>query len=105
MAPSQIVKEDEAAALAAMFKVQSENWEEAQERMSQLVLPPMGFHLCTIIQSNEFTFCFLSDRDHLPCYMRVTLNIFVIYQCPASRQSTSFWCYGLYERRETSTRG
>ncbi|KAF8659827.1 hypothetical protein AX16_001712 [Volvariella volvacea WC 439] len=31
---SSITKEDEAAAVAAMFKAQSENWEEAQEKMS-----------------------------------------------------------------------
>jgi len=32
-------KDDEAAAMAAMFQAQSANWEETQEKMSQLVSP------------------------------------------------------------------
>ena len=32
-------KGDEAAAMAAMFQAQSANWEETQEKMSQLVSP------------------------------------------------------------------
>ncbi len=32
-------KEDEAAAMAAMFQAQSANWEETQEKMSQWVSP------------------------------------------------------------------
>ena len=32
-------KEDEVAAMAAMFQAQSANWEETQEKMSQLVSP------------------------------------------------------------------
>ncbi|KAH8093273.1 DWNN domain-containing protein [Cristinia sonorae] len=35
--PSNITKEDEAAAMAAMFQAQTANWEETQEKMSQLV--------------------------------------------------------------------
>jgi protein MPE1 len=36
---SNITKGDEAAAMAAMFQAQTANWEETQEKMSQLVLP------------------------------------------------------------------
>ena len=35
--PSNITKDDEAAAMAAMFQAQTANWEETQEKMSQLV--------------------------------------------------------------------
>jgi protein MPE1 len=42
---SEVTPQDEAAAMAAMFQAQSANWEETQEKMSQLVLPPLrGFH-------------------------------------------------------------
>jgi hypothetical protein len=34
---SNVANDDEAAAMAAMFQAQSANWEEAQEKMSQLV--------------------------------------------------------------------
>jgi hypothetical protein len=37
---SAVVQEDEAAAMAAIFSAQSQNWEETQEKMSQLVYPP-----------------------------------------------------------------
>lgn len=37
--PSMGGKEDEVAAMAAMFQAQSANWEETQEKMSQLVSP------------------------------------------------------------------
>ena len=51
-------KGDEAAAMAAMFQAQSQNWEQAQEKMSQLVLPIAGFCLRSSPQSNDE--CFLS---------------------------------------------
>ncbi|KAG5654353.1 hypothetical protein H0H81_003811 [Sphagnurus paluster] len=38
-----ISNEDEKAAVAAMFQAQTANWEETQEKMSQLVSPPVGF--------------------------------------------------------------
>ena len=41
-------KGDEAAAMAAMFQAQTQNWEEAQEKMSQLVLPIAGFCLYVV---------------------------------------------------------
>lgn len=39
--------------MAAMFKAQTENWEETQEKMSQLVSPLREFHLCSSPFSNE----------------------------------------------------
>jgi protein MPE1 len=36
---SAVTKDDEAAAMAAMFQAQSANWEETQEKMSQFVYP------------------------------------------------------------------
>ncbi|KIY49977.1 DWNN-domain-containing protein [Fistulina hepatica ATCC 64428] len=35
---SNVTEDDEAAAMAAMFQAQTQNWEETQEKMSQLVL-------------------------------------------------------------------
>ena len=40
---SSITNDDEKAAVAAMFQAQTANWEETQEKMSQLVLPRVGF--------------------------------------------------------------
>lgn len=40
---SAVTKDDEAAAMAAMFQAQTANWEETQEKMSQLVSPACGF--------------------------------------------------------------
>ena len=34
---SSVTKDDEAAAMAAMFQASAANWEETQEKMSQLV--------------------------------------------------------------------
>jgi len=34
---SVVTKDDEQAAMAAMFQAQTANWEETQEKMSQLV--------------------------------------------------------------------
>lgn len=42
---NNIAKEDEAAAMAAMFQAQTANWEETQEKMSQSVLPSGAFCL------------------------------------------------------------
>ncbi|KAJ8514578.1 hypothetical protein ONZ45_g7889 [Pleurotus djamor] len=49
---NNIAGEDEAAAMAAMFQAQSANWEETQEKMSQLVLPYWHFYLATKIHTN-----------------------------------------------------
>lgn len=40
---SAVTKDDEAAAMAAMFQAQTANWEETQEKMSQLVSRLCGF--------------------------------------------------------------
>lgn len=45
---SNVTKEDEAAAMAAMFQAQTQNWEETQEKMSQLVSTLCGFILCIV---------------------------------------------------------
>ena len=45
---SNIAKDDEAAAMAAMFQAQTQNWEETQEKMSQLV-NPSGFIYCIVV--------------------------------------------------------
>lgn len=50
---NNITKGDEAAAMAAMFQAQTANWEETQEKMSQLVLPFGAFCLRSSAFSNE----------------------------------------------------
>ncbi|KII87351.1 hypothetical protein PLICRDRAFT_55314 [Plicaturopsis crispa FD-325 SS-3] len=40
---SSAAQDDEASAMAAMFQAQTANWEETQEKMSQLVSPSCGF--------------------------------------------------------------
>jgi hypothetical protein len=47
--PNNITDGDEAAAMAAMFQQQTANWEETQEKMSQLVLPRYA-PLCSVVQ-------------------------------------------------------
>ena len=52
-----VTKEDEAEAMAAMFQAQTANWEEAQEKMSQLVSRARAiFCLRSIYRSNELRF-------------------------------------------------
>ncbi|PPQ96278.1 hypothetical protein CVT26_005665 [Gymnopilus dilepis] len=50
---SAVTQGDEAAAMAAMFQAQSQNWEEAQEKMSQLVSPIMGSIVCVVVPSQR----------------------------------------------------
>jgi len=45
---SSVAKGDEAAAMAAMFKAQTENWEETQEKMSQSVLSSGSSVICVV---------------------------------------------------------
>lgn len=76
---SNITKEDEAAAMAAMFQAQTQNWEETQEKMSQLV-DPLGFICCIV----DF---FINEH----CLFLLCLRAF---QCPGdSSQPTRyrFW--------------
>ncbi|KZT71975.1 DWNN-domain-containing protein [Daedalea quercina L-15889] len=49
---SVVTKEDEAAAMAAMFQAQTQNWEETQEKMSQLVSRLCGFLVYVVDGSN-----------------------------------------------------
>ena len=45
--------------MAAMFQAQTQNWEETQEKMSQLVLPIAGFSFtCSSSKSNDECFFF-----------------------------------------------
>lgn len=63
--PSNITNDDEAAAMAAMFQQQTANWEETQEKMSQLValrLPSLCY-LAHIVP-NEHCFSSLSSTRH-----------------------------------------
>ena len=65
---SNVTKEDEAAAMAAMFQAQSQNWEETKERMSQSVSPLRGFHfLYSSILSNEHCPSFLPYSRVFQC--------------------------------------
>jgi hypothetical protein len=51
--PSNITGGDEAAAMAAMFQAQTANWEETQEKMSQLVSRSAIFVLRSTYRPNE----------------------------------------------------
>jgi protein MPE1 len=54
---NSVTKEDEAAAMAAMFQAQTANWEETQEKMSQLVSRLRGSSaLCSRMKSHNMTF-------------------------------------------------
>lgn len=55
---STVTKEEELAAMAAMFQAQSANWEETQEKMSQLVSPFTGFCQRSSPMSNEHCLLF-----------------------------------------------
>ena len=50
---NSVTKEDEAAAMAAMFQAQTANWEETQEKMSQLVSRLCGSSLCSRMKSHN----------------------------------------------------
>jgi protein MPE1 len=63
---SSIAKEDEAAAMAAMFQAQTANWEETQEKMSQLVLLSSGF---SVFCSSVALMNVLSSISMLPGFM------------------------------------
>ena len=54
---SSVTKDNEAAAMAAMFQASAANWEETQEKMSQLVSPICGSscHSSSLF-SNELRF-------------------------------------------------
>ena len=59
--------------MAAMFQAQTQNWEETQEKMSQLVLPIAAFlFTCSSSKSNDESsfFFFLSD-----CLIKIVLLV------------------------------
>ena len=57
LAKSIVTQEDEDEAMAAMFQAQTANWEETQEKMSQLVLRRCALPcLRSTLRSNEFRF-------------------------------------------------
>ena len=61
---NSVTKEDEAAAMAAMFQAQTANWEETQEKMSQLVSRLRGSSaLCSRMKSHNMTFVLPFDRN------------------------------------------
>jgi protein MPE1 len=47
---SSIPKDDEAAAMAAMFQAQTAHWEETQQQMTQLVSRFCGFIFVVVAQ-------------------------------------------------------
>lgn len=61
---NSVTKEDEAAAMAAMFQAQTANWEETQEKMSQLVSRLRGFSaLCSRMKSHNMISVLPLDRN------------------------------------------
>ena len=70
---STSTKGDEAAAMAAMFQAQTQNWEETQEKMSQLVLPIAGFCLRST-KSNDECFLFFSFPT---CLIETVPHVFI----------------------------
>lgn len=67
-----MTKDDEAAAMAAMFQAQTQNWEETQEKMSQLVSPFAAFYLCSSSMSNEqYLFC-----PSMFCLLQLTAHLY-----------------------------
>lgn len=61
---NSVTKEDEAAAMAAMFQAQTANWEETQEKMSQLVSRLRGSPaLCSRMKSHNMISVLPLDRN------------------------------------------
>lgn len=61
---NSVTKEDEAAAMAAMFQAQTANWEETQEKMSQLVSRLRGSSaLCSRMKSHNMVSVLPFDRN------------------------------------------
>ena len=76
---SNIAKEDEQAAMAAMFQAQTANWEETQEKMSQLVSLLGAFYLCSSTDSNDDFLFFLYLSSYLllcSIFMQSAENLF-----------------------------
>ncbi|KAH9840254.1 DWNN domain-containing protein [Rhodofomes roseus] len=73
---SAVTKDDEAAAMAAMFQAQTQNWEETQEKMSQLVSRLRGFLVSVVDGSNgrNFTGAFCLCLHHFHSAVRIHNN-------------------------------
>lgn len=73
-AKSSVTQDDEAAAMAAMFQAQTANWEETQEKMSQLVSRLCGFPVYVVhfVLMNVIFLCYPSCL----CYV-VIIVLFV----------------------------
>lgn len=69
-----MTKDDEAAAMAAMFEAQTANWEETQEKMSQLVLPYAVLVLCSSLTSHERDLFFPILLSNLNSASRIYTN-------------------------------
>ncbi|KAI0073516.1 DWNN-domain-containing protein [Panus rudis PR-1116 ss-1] len=62
---TSITQDEEAAAMAAMFQAQTANWEETQEKMSQLVSSLWDFLVLVVVSSsNELDFLLGSRGAH-----------------------------------------
>jgi protein MPE1 len=69
---NSVTKDDEAAAMAAMFQAQTANWEETQEKMSQLVSRLRGSSfVCSRTMSHEHVFVFPSVQTVLHVYIPI----------------------------------
>lgn len=78
---SSVTNDDEQAAVAAMFQAQTANWEETQEKMSQLVPPYAGFCQRSRPISNEHCL-----------FLPLLILRFVLSQCSAYiHQSAWHW--------------
>jgi hypothetical protein len=80
MVAAAVSNSDEASAMAAMFKAQTANWEETQEKMTQLVSRLRGFLIsCSIPMSHE--------RNFLSCFaLPIPVGSAGLEQCCAHLQ-------------------
>jgi protein MPE1 len=69
--PSAVTNDDEAAAMAAMFQAQTANWEETQEKMTQLVSPIWFYCLCSRLNSHERDLFFFPCVSNLNSAVRI----------------------------------
>jgi hypothetical protein len=60
--------------MAAMFQAQTQNWEETQEKMSQLVLPIAGFCLYVVQNLMMNVFFFFSSPT---CLIEIVPHVFI----------------------------
>lgn len=82
---SVVTKEDEATAMAAMFQAQTQNWEETQEKMSQLVSRLSGFFVRVVDVSNGRDFI-----GALPAYLHrsTALSAFTIRRAGVGEEAS-----------------